>query len=522
MSAAIAAKAEIPRASTAERKTRVFISYSRKDSIFSNRLVDALNARGFEAYLDKKDILPGEPWKERLEALILSADAVGVVISPDSIASQVCAWEVERTEELQKKLLPLMHRSVADANLPRRLARLNYIFLREEDDFDAGLTTFAVAIETDIAWIRQHTRIGELAQRWDGAGRPAVGGRLLRGEELTDAEIWLLTSHKAAPDPTEVQRAYVQASRVLARSQTRRMRGLLGALAFGVVAVVGWLNQSYVLEFSYWLTTVWPWELTSEAERTLKPKDSFRECARNCPEMIVVSAGEFMMGSPATEMSRDKNEDPQHKVTFDSPFAVSKFEVTFEQWDACVAVGGCIATSDSGFGRGKQPVINVSWEDAQQYVAWFSKMTGRTYRLLSEAEWEYASRAGSKTAYPWGDAIGKGNANCDGCGGELHGRRPVPVGTFAANAFGLHDMNGNVWEWCEDGWHQDYQSAPQDGSVWQGGDLSRRVLRGGSWNGDPQVLRSSKRDWDVPSSRNYNFGFRVARMLLPPTHLELK
>jgi hypothetical protein len=190
---------------------------------------------------------------------------------------------VERTEELQKKLLPLVHRSVADANLPRRLARLNYIFLREEDDFDAGLTAFAVAIETDIAWIRQHTRIGELAQRWDGAGRPAVGGRLLRGEELTDAETWLLTSHKGAPDPTEVQHAYVQASRVLARSQTRRMRGLLAALAFGVVALVGWLNQSYVLEFSYWLTTVWPWELTPEAERTLKPKDSFRECARNCP-----------------------------------------------------------------------------------------------------------------------------------------------------------------------------------------------------------------------------------------------
>jgi TIR domain len=183
MGAAIAAKGEIPRTSTAGRKTRVFISYSRKDSIFSNRLVDALNARGFEAHLDKKDVLPGEPWKERLEALILSADAVGVVISPDSIASQVCAWEVERTEELQKKLLPLVHRSVADANLPRRLARLNYILLREEDDFDAGLTTFADAIETDIAWIRQHTRIGELAQRWDGAGRPAVGGWLLRGED---------------------------------------------------------------------------------------------------------------------------------------------------------------------------------------------------------------------------------------------------------------------------------------------------------------------------------------------------
>jgi len=223
MDAAIAAKADIPRASSRERKTRVFLSYSRKDSAFSNRLVDALNARGFEAYLDKKDILPGEPW-ERLDALILSADAIGFVISPDSIASKVCAWEVERTESLQKKLLPLVHRPVADADVPPRLARLNYIFLREEDDFDAALSTLAVALETDIAWIRQHTHIGELAQRWDSAGRPTVGGRLLRGEELTDAETWLLTSPKGAPDPTEVQRAYVQASRGFETSEIEKER----------------------------------------------------------------------------------------------------------------------------------------------------------------------------------------------------------------------------------------------------------------------------------------------------------
>jgi formylglycine-generating enzyme required for sulfatase activity len=124
----------------------------------------------------------------------------------------------------------------------------------------------------------------------------------------------------------------------------------------------------------------------------------------------------------------------------------------------------------------------------------------------------HASRAGSKTAYPWGDAIGKVTPTVMAAAVSWMAV-PVPVGSFAANAFGL----GNVWEWCEDGWHPDYQSAPQDGSVWQGGDLSRRVLRGGSWNGDPQVLRSAKRDWDVPGSRNYNFGFRVARTLLPPT-----
>ncbi|UPK26912.1 toll/interleukin-1 receptor domain-containing protein [Bradyrhizobium sp. 195] len=227
MDAAIAAKAAVAATSNRDRKTRVFISYSRKDSVFSNRLVDALNARGFEAYLDKKDILPGEPWQERLDALILSADAIGIVISPDLIASPVCAWEAERTESLQKKLLPLVYRPVADADLPPRLARLNYILLRDEDDFDVGLSALADALDTDIAWIRQHTRIGELAQRWDGAGRPASGGRLLRGEELADAEAWLLTSPKGAPDPTELQRAYVHASRLFETGEIEKERAAI-------------------------------------------------------------------------------------------------------------------------------------------------------------------------------------------------------------------------------------------------------------------------------------------------------
>jgi hypothetical protein len=223
MAAEIVEKRDAP-VTASERKTRVFISYSRKDSAFSHRLVEGLNARGFEAYLDKRDIMPGEPWEERLGALILAADVVGFVVSPDSMTSKFCAWEVGESEKLQKKLLPLVHRDVADSDMPPRLARLNYIFLRAEDDFDAGLATLAAAIDTDIAWIRQHTRIGEQARRWEYAGRPVVGGRLLRGEELNDAETWLLTSPKTAPDPTEAQRAYVQASRAFETAEIEKER----------------------------------------------------------------------------------------------------------------------------------------------------------------------------------------------------------------------------------------------------------------------------------------------------------
>ena len=133
------------------------------------------------------------------------------------------------------------------------------------------------------------------------------------------------------------------------------------------------------------------------------------------------------------------------RLQFAKPFAVSKFEVTFDDWDACVAYGDCNpVVRDSGWGRGRQPVINVTWDDAQRYVAWLSRMTGRTYRLLSEAEWEYAARAGTQTAYSWGDEIGKGNANCHGCGSQWDRRQTAPVGSFAANAFGLYDMLGNV------------------------------------------------------------------------------
>jgi formylglycine-generating enzyme required for sulfatase activity len=201
------------------------------------------------------------------------------------------------------------------------------------------------------------------------------------------------------------------------------------------------------------------------------------------------------------------------------PFAVAKFAVTFGEWDACAARGGCRPdVSDSGFGRRRCPVINVSWDDAQDYVKWLSRITGKAYRLLSEAEYEYAARAGSQTKYPWGDDInlnGQPMANCHGCGSQWGGKQTAPVGSFPANAFGLHDMVGNVAAWTEDCWHDNYQEAPAHGSAWRSGDPRRRVVRGGSWMDVPIILRSANRiqvstDWAL-----YVLGFRVARTLSP-------
>ena len=190
-------------------------------------------------------------------------------------------------------------------------------------------------------------------------------------------------------------------------------------------------------------------------------------------------------------------------------------EVTFREWDACRRGGGCShIPGDRGWGRGNRPVVNVSWNDAQQYVRWLSRETGKRYRLPSESEWEYVARAGTGTLYHWGDPIARNRANCDGCGSAWDNDRTAPAGSFSPNAFGLHDVHGNVWEWVQDCWHPGYAGAPRDGGArTTGGDCSRRLLRGGSWNSNPIFLRSANRS-SFPARSRFNFvGIRVARTL---------
>ena len=242
----------------------------------------------------------------------------------------------------------------------------------------------------------------------------------------------------------------------------------------------------------------------------------FRDCAE-CPEMVVVPSGSFMMGSPRGESGRYDDEGPRHRVRIGYRFAVGVYEVTFAQWDACVSAGGCGGhrPNDSGWGRGNRPVMGVSWDDAQLYVRWLSERTGGRYRLLSESEWEYVARAGTTTRYNWGNEIGHNRANCDGCGSRWDDEKTAPVGSFSANAWGMYDVHGNVWEWVGDCWNNSYTGAPSDGSVWERGDCARRVLRGGSWLDDPRSLRSAYRLWYTSGLRGLYIGFRIARTLTP-------
>jgi formylglycine-generating enzyme required for sulfatase activity len=237
---------------------------------------------------------------------------------------------------------------------------------------------------------------------------------------------------------------------------------------------------------------------------SLEPGEIFRDCAQ-CPEMVVVPAGEFKMGSGATPY-----EKPEHRVTIDNPFAIGRREITFDEWDLCPS-GGCkYRPNDRGWGRGSRPVIDVSWDDVQAFVAWLSQKTGKRYRLPSEAEWEYAARAGTNSAFWWGRSAISGTANCEDCSSTPL-RQTLPAGSFRPNPFGLFDVAGNAAEWVEDCWNESYRGAPTDGSAWTTGQCRQRGIRGGSFASKAGLIRSAARfkyDQDV---RYYANGFRVAR-----------
>lgn len=231
-----------------------------------------------------------------------------------------------------------------------------------------------------------------------------------------------------------------------------------------------------------------------------------RDCPQ-CPEMVLIQAGSFEMGS--SEMF--DFEAPVHRVSIQKPFYIGRREVTFEEWDACVAEGGCKQKPDDrGLGRGRRPVTDLDWDDAKSYVAWLSQKTGKTYRLPSESEWEYVARAGSTTTYPWGRTVDKDKANCLGCTSDPV-KKAIDTGSFPPNAFGVHDMAGNAAEWVEDCWSDNYRGAPADGSAWTKPVCRERVLRGGSFNNDPRYLRSAARFKYDQNVRFYTNGFRVVR-----------
>jgi formylglycine-generating enzyme required for sulfatase activity len=258
---------------------------------------------------------------------------------------------------------------------------------------------------------------------------------------------------------------------------------------------------------------------TGDGRAQLVPPGAvFRDCAE-CPEMVAIPTGSFRMGSPPGERGANDDERPQIEVGITAPFALGKFEVTAAEWIACAAAGACRYRPEvPGWGRGRQPAIRVSWHDAGQYAAWLARKTGKPYRLPSEAEWEYAARAGTTTPFPTGGTISTDQANYDGT--IVHGDwprgvfrgRPLEVGSFAPNPFGLHDMHGNVLEWVAD-CHESNYAAGRTQAPWRAGTCDLRILRGGSWSGPQWLLRSAYRFAVPPGTETTRIGLRIARDL---------
>ncbi|HVM79565.1 MAG TPA: SUMF1/EgtB/PvdO family nonheme iron enzyme [Stellaceae bacterium] len=341
-----------------------------------------------------------------------------------------------------------------------------------------------------------------------------------RGRRLAEAAaLDKVPDYKAQLDRSPLARAYLEACR---RAQRRRRTIAAAAALAAVCSPLAAIYAADALEHmareraaaraAAYVPTA-PVLATGQRAGTLPPGSSFRDCA-HCPEMVVIPGDAFMMGSSDEEEFREKDEGPQHRVAI-ATFAVGKFDATFDDWEACVADGGCRSNSrpdDRGWGRGRHPVISVSWTDAEEYVHWLAARTGKPYRLLTEAEWEYAARARTATPYWTGASIDSSQAEFN-----TGPQRTYPVGSYAPNPFGLYDMVGNVWQWLEDCYLPDYGSTPTDGSAAVASGCLEHVLRGGSWIDLPRYLRSALRFKLLYTVTGDSIGFRVARGLSPAT-----
>ena len=387
------------------------------------------------------------------------------------------------------------------------------------------------------------------AAEW-AAGGKSQRDLVRRGDRLRAAEALAADlDFKGALTPAKAYLAGCRREERAAQVSARRRQAAIYTLGLVVIAALTSVifKEFLISQYDWYVRTellyariqVWPFVRTAEQERALKPGESFRDCAGDadvCQDMVVLPIGEYWMGSP--DGVGDDAEHPRHKAKIAYPLAVAKFDVTWEAWDRCKNLGGCSKVPmDAGFGHKGFPLINVTWDEANEYVAWLSRVTGKPYRLLSEAEWEYAARGvtspddpHSAWAYHWGDLAKDICQFANGLDTSAHnggysGDATVcddgyvttsPAGKFPANAFGLFDMHGNVWQWTEDAWHDNYaDNPPADGAVWQNGNPSSRVLRGGSWDNSPQYLRSAVRYGYSSDYRSFSIGFRVGRTLAP-------
>ena len=431
----------------------IFICYSKSDRAIATRLGRRLREEGWSVFMDVQTHV-GRRWHKEIEKELYGARAVVVLWSARSRDSD---FVLEEAEYGRRKAI-LFPAFIEQVEFPYGFGRIQTADLLGWTGDDEGHPGLAQLLES----LKKHLNGGEATA---GPGNVPQPDAIVTSKSVQATPV-RPTNYVDCPGRDVVTSEPVQGTpaRVPALAQTFRDR------------------------------------LKTDAEG---------------PLMVVIPAGRFQMGSPADEPERFDGEGPQHEVRIAVPYAMGVYAVTFEDYERFCDDTKRVKPEDEGWGRGLRPVINVSWEDAQTYCGWLSEQTGRAYRLPSEAKWEHACRAGTVTPFHFGPRITTDQANFDGnytyngSAKAEYRKQTVPVGSFPPNAFGLYDMHGNVWEWCQDQWHGSYEGAPSDGSAWEGGEKLSRVLRGGSWDFRPRHCRAANRGSHPPDYCNDSVGFRV-------------
>ncbi len=531
----------------------IFISYKREDRVVARKLADTLEQRGWSVWWDPK-LRAGERFDDVIETALQSAKCVIVLWSRRSVRSHYVRDEANYALD-GHKLVPV---AIERVELPFRFRGLHTPQLLNWKG-DTKSVEFGKLIDDLVSILGPPAADAPYGGGHTDEVKAEPGPKIPREKASPAAENDVRREETRTPVPPIHEREEGALGEVLRRlllNRTARL-ALVGILAGGMVwfGVDAWRAQ-IVREPSN--PSVKPDHATEKAitrldkigtqesdmmdtlrrssdehlkaardaanriadheasSKRLTPGTVFRDTLKDGskgPEMVVIPAGAFWMGSDEG-LESEATELPRHRVTIDRVFAMGKYEVTFDDYDQFAQATGREVPDDENWGRGHRPVIKVSWEDATAYTQWLSEQTGKRYRLPTEAEWEYAARAGTKTRYWWGGDIGRKHANCEGCGSEWDSQKTVPVGSFEANPFGLYDTAGNVEEWVQDCWHNSYKGTPTDGSAWDSGKCGRRVVRGGSWFVNARGVRSAFRTGsDAGYDRDNSVGFRLARDL---------
>lgn len=484
---------------------RIFVSYSHHDTQYKDELLKRLKIISRQAEIDAWDdgqLLAGDTIDSAIRVQLDSADIVCMLISPDFIASDYCY-----SQEMKQAM----------ANAEQRHTRIVAIIIRDTPDWRDYVFGHLLALPSD----------GKPIEDWPSADKfwAQVQIGLKRVIEARSSKA--KKSNVNQPSVQSVQVEKVKQDKSSSSSMPKKLFSRMGGVLAVLTIVYLLVPDKYKFASSNQTSSL-PKALQGESEvqnssaqlsipetnpvdsvqNKYKPKKSsiIKDLSFE-PEMIKISGGTFNMGSSDIEKEREDDER-LHTVQVDD-FWMGKTEITFAQYDVFAEVTGRNKPDDQEWGRGSRPVINISWYDAVAYAAWLKKETGKPYRLPTEAEWEYAARAGTSTQYSWGDVVGRNIANCIGCGSQWDGKQTAPVGSFSPNNWGLYDMHGNVWEWTCSGYDETYGGSEQRCVSSDAGD--DRVLRGGSWIGNMNPARSASRFRDVPFGHYISMGFRLAR-----------